>query len=472
VTGCFGKWHNGTQYPYHPRGRGFDEYYGFTSGHWGDYFSPPLDHNGEIVQGKGFIVDDLTEHAMAFMEQSKAAEKPFFCYLPIPTPHTPAQVPDEFFAKFAGADLKLRGGKAESLDKTRAVLAMCENIDWNVGRVLAKLDELKLGQDTIVVYFQDNGPNGVRWNGGMRGIKGSTDEGGVRSPLMIRWPGKIGAGLRVSQIAGAIDLLPTLADLAGVEVKGKPLDGVSLKPLLMNSGAAWAERMIFAHWGGRVSARSQGHRLDAMGRLYDIVADPGQTTDITKKTPDEAAKLSGAVEKWKREVLSELKGGQGDDRPLVVGHTEFPMTQFPARDGVGHGNIRRSAQAPNSSFFTNWIGGKDDRMTWDVEVATAGKYEAAVYYTCAAGDVGLTIELGLNGTTVRAKVIQPNDPPLRGMEHDRVKRDLESYVKDFKPLTIGMLDLKAGRGALTLRAVEVAGKAVMDVRLVTLRLVK
>src|SRR5439155_1118284 len=126
ATGAFGKWHNGLQSPYHPNDRGFDEYYGFCSGHWGDYFSPPLRHN----------------------------------------------------------------------------------------------DELKLDENTIVVYFADNGPNGWRWNGGMKGRKGSTDEGGVRSPLLVRWPKHIPVGTRVPQIAGAIDLLPTLADFAGVKVVG------------------------------------------------------------------------------------------------------------------------------------------------------------------------------------------------------------------------------------------------------------
>ena len=114
---------------------------------------------------------------------------------------------------------------------------MCENIDWNVGRVLAKLDELKLAENTIVVYFSDNGPNGWRWNGGMKGRKGSTDEGGIRSPLLIRWPGQIKPGTKVTQIAGAIDLLPTLADLAGVQVAGDQAAG---RP--QPEAAAWPAR--------------------------------------------------------------------------------------------------------------------------------------------------------------------------------------------------------------------------------------
>ena len=145
------------------------------------------------------------------------------------------QVPDKFYEKFADAKLQLRHRdlKKEVLPVTRAALAMCENIDWNVGRVLKKLDELKLADNTIVIYFSDNGPNSYRWNGGMKGRKGSTDEGGVRVPMLVRWPGQIKPGTKIEQIAGAIDLLPTLADMAGISLDKKtPLDGISLKPLL------------------------------------------------------------------------------------------------------------------------------------------------------------------------------------------------------------------------------------------------
>src|ERR1051326_2904466 len=107
ATGCFGKWHNGSQWPYHPNARGFDEYYGFTSGHWGEYFDPPLEHNGEFVRGKGFIADDLTDHALAFIQQNQA--RPFLCYLPFNTPHSPFCVPDEYWNRFKDAPIALRG---------------------------------------------------------------------------------------------------------------------------------------------------------------------------------------------------------------------------------------------------------------------------------------------------------------------------------------------------------------------------
>ena len=194
ATAAFGKWHNGMQYPYHPNGRGFQEFYGFCSGHWGNYFSPPLERNGELVRGEGFMVDDFTNHALQFIEAHR--EKPFFVYLPYNTPHSPMQVPERWWDEFANKELALRhrDPEREVVPHTRAALAMCENIDWNVGRILKRLEELALADNTIVLYFCDNGPNGSRWNGGMRGRKGSTDEGGVRSPMLIRWPRKIKAG--------------------------------------------------------------------------------------------------------------------------------------------------------------------------------------------------------------------------------------------------------------------------------------
>ena len=474
ATGAFGKWHNGTQHPYHPNARGFDEYFGFCSGHWGNYFNPVLEHNGRIVRGRGFIIDDLTDHALAFIEQNK--DRPFLCYLPYNTPHSPFQVPDRFYEKFRDCPIRMRhrDPDKEELGKTRCALAMCENIDWNVGRVLGKLDALKLADNTIVVYFSDNGPNSWRFNGGMKGRKGSTDEGGVRVPCLVRWPGRVKPGTKIPQIAGAIDLLPTLADLAGIVPPAtrpldgrsrKVLDGRSLKPLLLGTAGDWSDRMIFSHWRGKVSVRTQQYRLDHRGALFDMKADPGQRRDIRKQKPEVAAKLSAAVAAWKKDVLPDPQ----DDRPFTVGHA--PTTPLPARDGEPFGGVKRSARAPNCSFFTHWTS-PEDKMTWDVEVGTGGQYEAVVYYTCPEQDVGSTVELSFRGSRVRAKVTEAHDPPLVGAKEDRVPRQGESYVKDFRPLRLGTLRLQKGRGALTLRAVEIPGKQVMDVRAVMLTLQK
>ncbi|MBX2875744.1 MAG: arylsulfatase [Saprospiraceae bacterium] len=468
-TAAYGKWHNGMQGPYHPNARGFDEFYGFCSGHWGNYFSPMLEHNGVITKGEGFLVDDLTNQAMDFITQHR--EDPFFVYLPYNTPHSPMQVPERFWEKFADKPLSLHSQDTSKENELhmKAALAMCENIDWNVGRLMEKLEALDLTEETIVIYFSDNGPNGWRWNGGMKGRKGSTDEGGVRSPFFIQWRGTIPAEMNISPIAAGIDILPTLADLAdiGVETR-KPLDGISLAPLLLKDPPAWSDRMIFSHWRGNVSVRNQGFRLDKDNQLYDMTADPGQSQDVSEANAAVATELKAAKEKWMAEVMSELN--PDEKRPFLIGHPDFEWTQIPARDGLAHGNIERSNRWPNCSFFTNWVAA-EDKITWEVEVMEEGDFEVIVYYTCPPEDVGSDFELSFLDQRLAGKIEEANDPPLRGMEHDYVERQ-ESYVKDFKPLSIGEIHLPKGAGELVLQATSIPGKQVMDFRLIMLRRVQ
>ncbi len=467
ATGAFGKWHNGTQYPNHPNAQGFDEYYGFTSGHWGHYFSPLLDHNGSFVKGNGYITDDLTDKAMAFIEQQVHNEKPFFAYIPYCTPHSPMQVPDQYWNRFKDKQLKLhhREPEKEQPDHLRAALAMCENVDWNVGRVLEKLNSLGITDDTIVIYFSDNGPNGIRWNGDMKGKKGSLDEGGVRSPFLIRWPGHLPAGHQVNQIAGAIDLFPTLTDLAGIKrPEPKPIDGVSLKPLMMNSAVDWPERMIFSSLRQRVSVRTDQYRLSHEGQLYDIHADPGQRKDIAKQKPQIAEKLNQAVADWKQSVWPQ--GYPESSRPFLIGYDGARSTQLPVRDAISHGDIKRSSRHPNCSYFYHWTNTRDS-ITWNADVVEAGVYEVVLYYTCPQADIGSTVELSFQGSKLQGQISQAHDPPLEGAAQDRAKRS-ESFVKDFKPMVLGKITLPKGTGLLTLRALEVPASQVMDFRLLIL----
>ena len=465
-TAAFGKWHSGMQFPYHPNARGFDEFYGFCSGHWGNYFNPMLEHNNQLVKGNGFIIDDLTERAMRYIEGNK--ENPFFVYLPYNTPHSPMQVPDRWWNKFKNMEFPDDHPKLQPKYKqhARAALAMCENIDWNVGRLLSKLDELKLSENTIVIYFCDNGPNGNRYNGGMRGRKGSTDEGGVRSPLFVRWPAKIKPGTQIPQISAAIDLLPTLADLSGIEVSGtKPLDGISLAPLLLGNRVGWSPRTLFHQWRNNISVRTQQYRLDSKGNLYNIPADPGQKNPINSAKPGITKRLSDLAKKFRSEMLVDY-GKEFDNRPFIIGHPDAVRTQIPARDGVPHGNIKRSNRFPNDSFFYNWTS-LEDSITWDCEVGKTGTYKVEIFYTCPKDDVGSTIELSFNNSKLKGNIIEAHDPPLSGMKEDRFVR-VESYVKDFKRMTLGNVKLKKGKGVLKLQASNIPGNQVMDFRLLLL----
>jgi arylsulfatase A-like enzyme len=474
ATGAFGKWHNGSQWPYHPNARGFDEFYGYTSGHWGEYVDPPLERNGRMERARGYIVDVTTDAALDFIARHK--DGPFFCYVPFTTPHSPWSVPEKYWSRFRNKSLARRGTQPELdvIDHTRVVLAMMENLDDNVGRVLRRLEDLNLARNTIVVFLSDNGPNSSRWNGGMKGRKASTDEGGVRSPLFIRWPQELPAGRVVPQIAGAIDILPTLTSLANVaRVGDRPLDGRDLSPLLRGAPVDWPDRMLWAHWSGRTSVRTPRYRLDHDGRLYDMVADPGQTTNVADAQPGVTRQLRDAVDAWRADVFDGRPAAAADSlvdpRPIPVGYREFPVTMLPARDGDPRGGVRRSASAPNSSYFVDWRT-LDGRMVWDLDVQTAGDYEVVIDYTCPTADAGATIELALGPSLLTGTVTPGWDPPLYTNQDTVPRPSGESRMKEFRPLRLGVLRLPAGRGSLVLRALEIPGHTVMDVRRVTLTL--
>ncbi len=484
VTGIFGKWHNGSQWPYHPLARGFDTFWGYTSGHWGEYFDAPLENNGVMKPSKGYIVDVLTDKALQFIDHNK--DKPFLCYVPFTTPHSPFSVPPEDWNRFKDKPITqtATNPKDEEADATRCVWAMLENQDRNVGRILAKLKKLNLENDTIVVYFSDNGPNTSRWTGGMKGKKAMTDEGGVRSPLFIRWPGKIAAGSQVKPIAGAIDLSPTLHALAGVKRVGdKPQDGRDLTPLLnKGSDADWAPRYIFNSWANNVSVRTQTHRLDNGGNLFDMIADPGQTTPIQAKQPELAKELTAAVADWRKELgIATPAAGKGkgkaangpgnavDPRPLAIGYREFPITMLPARDGEPRGEMLRSGKAPNSSYFVNWTK-LTDSAVWNIEVVNAGTYVVALDYTCPKADIGSKVELSFEGITLKGVVAEAWDPALI-TDQDVVPRGTgESLMKPFHTMILGEVRLEPGKGELKLRATDIPGKSVMELRRVTMTL--
>ena len=463
-TSAFGKWHNGSQPPFHPNNRGFEEYYGFASGHWGNYFSPMLEHNGEVVQGNGFIIDDLTDHAIDYI--TKNQENPFLVYLALNTPHSPMQVPDIWWEKYENApiDTTHRYHEKELIDKTRAAYALCENIDWNIGRIVKTLDSLQLQENTIIIYLSDNGPNGWRWNEGLKGIKGSTDEGGVRSPLILFWKDHF-KPLVVDQLASAIDILPSLMDLAKIETKTeKPLDGKSLKPFLFGEEIPDENRVVYSHWNRNVSLRNQKYMLDQNNELYDLETDPGQNHPITATNDSILAEMMKLKTNWTQSVLSELDRDREEIFP--VGFKDSKFTLLPARDGVPHGSIKRSSIHPNSSYFTNWTSTQDS-VTWDTEVLTSGEYKATVYYAGKESSVGSTLLLRQGKNEVSTSVNEANDSDFVAAEFDRSPRS-ESYEKDYKPLEIGTIHLDKGRHPLVMKAPDIKGTEFIEVRLLVL----
>ena len=386
ATACYGKWHNGMQYPYHPNARGFDDFYGFCSGHWGNYVDPMLEHNGAIVKGEGFLIDDFTNRGIDFIQKNK--HTPFFLYLPYNTPHSPMQVPEQWWNEVKDIALPSLGKEQSEADSnfTRAALAFTKNIDWNVGRILEALKDQGLEENTIVIYMSDNGPNSWRWNGGMKGKKGHLDEGGVRSPFMVQWKTHLPAGRTVKGIASARDILPTLAEAAGYSgAFTNPIDGQSLLPELRGETGRPSDRYIISHWRGHTSIRSQEFRLSSNDELFNMTADPSQTKEVSSAYKEVWEALKQVKTQWEREVMVELP--EEDTRTFPVGHPDFAFTQLPARDARFSGTIKRSNRWPNCSFLTNWINTQDS-ISWAVEVLEAGSYEAMIYYTCKEDAVG------------------------------------------------------------------------------------
>ncbi|MBA7679206.1 hypothetical protein ES703_87490 [subsurface metagenome] len=465
ATGCFGKWHNGAHYPYNPNGQGFDEFLGFCCGHWNNYFDTTLEHNGRLVKTKGYITDVLTDAAIQFIEKNK--NRPFFCYVPYNAPHSPFQVPDKYFDKY----------KARGLDdKLSCIYGMCENIDDNLGRILKRLDELKLSDNTIVFFLTDNGPNSNRYNGGMKGRKGSVHEGGIRVPMFIRWPGHVKRGANVTQIAAHIDIFATIIELCGAAMpKTLPQDGVSLVPLLKGQTDDWPDRMLFTFRSPRGSnvpgsVRTQRWRAVKAGKrweLYDMSSDPGQKENVAKKYPKIVKKLSAAYEAMAGDVT---KAGF-DALPIPIGYSHWPMVTLPGHEAFLEPPSKKGISYKGragwaNDYVTNWTS-TEAYPWWEVEVVGAGRFEVTLMYICSKENVGVKVRVEIGGKSLEGVVSKAHNPdPIPSP--DRVRRG-EVYEKIWAPLTLGTVKLSKGRTKLVVKALEIPGNKAFDLKAVRLR---
>ncbi len=474
-TGCFGKWHNGEQFPYTPPGQGFDEFLGFHNGHINNYFDSELIRGAQPTPTRGYITDVLTDEAMRFVRANR--NRPFLCYLAYNAPHSPFQVPNRYFDKF----------KAKGLDDAVAAFyGMCENIDDNVGRLLAVLDETGLARDTIVLFLTDNGGTaGVKlYNAGMRGGKVSVHEGGCRVPLFVRWPAKLAKPRVVQQIASHIDIYPTLLDLCGVpRPAGPPIDGVSLRPLLEGRESAWPERVLFTHnpisetnrYPGAV--RTQRYRLvreirgpgggskakpnDAGAlawQLYDMEADPGETRDLSQQS-EVVGRLSRLYEDW----LDDVSRGGLRRFPIPVGYAEENPVTLHAPQAYFNGRLRFFA---GPGFAHDWLTGWTDaasKVWFEIDVLRAGDYDVALRYACPAADAGSKIRATTGNASLDAVVTATEAPVIPLPHRDEVGRE-RCVNRQWGTLKLGRMMLPAGRNTLTIEAVSRPGGQVMELK--------
>lgn len=466
-TGCFGKWHNGSFYPETPRGQGFDEDLGFHYGVFPVYFDPVLQHNGKPVRKEGYITDILTEGALDFMEGASKGGEPFFCYLSYNAPHTPALVPEPYFQRFKEQYLG---------DREAALHGMVANLDDNIGRLLVALREWGIEEETLILFMTDNGPNSRRYNAGMKGRKAHYDEGGVRVPAFLRWPGSLESGTRVERRLAHIDILPTLADLLGLDgTADLELDGRSFRALLEDPHAPWPDRvlMTFPFGQGEVLRQRGAARTerwaavmrDGQWKLYDLLADPRQTTDVKDHYPWVMETLEARY--WER--FEDVTAGQDfGPTPIPVGHPEAPEIIMEGHDATlvnqDEGGIGYNFWA---GFAHHWINGWTNPRAypeWLGTCVSAGEYEIALQYAMAEENAGVRLEVAIAGEVLPVRIDTPFDP--EPVEQPWIVPDeADKYAsKDWRFQPVGTVILPEGPFTVRVRLIEYPGEASIELK--------
>ena len=444
TTGCFGKWHNGRYYLQHPNRQGFDEFVGFPVGHLGYYFDAYFLHNDEEKQSSGYTSDYFTGQATEFIERNK--ENPFLCYVSYNVPHSPFQVPGKYFSKYREA----------GLDSTLScVYGMVENMDENIGSILEKLEELNIAENTIVIFFSDNGPNTYRYNGGMKGRKGSVDEGGVRVPFYIKWRDIIKPGI-TEQLAQDIDIMPTVSGLCGIKYEPvKPLDGIDLSEIIKGKKKP-LDRYIFSRQGNQVlencnsSVRNNRYRLVLTRKdtlLFDMKNDPSQVTDIFDIETNTGLLLLSELVKLNNELVSAY-------RPVTTieaGFREEKSFTLPVQDAALSGKVKYSSIHPNQSHTENWIQ-NGDSILWTLNIHNKGTYRVEVQYGCTATETGSLLSLITGSGQVFFKISEPFESAVLP-DRDFVTRS-ESVERTWSWMDVGTITLNAGKEEIALKLIN------------------
>ncbi|MDZ4797100.1 MAG: arylsulfatase [Bryobacteraceae bacterium] len=418
-TGIFGKWHLGDTFPYRPEDRGFQEAVGFPSSHIGsapdawnnDYQDDTYMHNGKRAPYKGYCTDVFFDEATRWIRAS--GDKPFFAYIPTNAPHGPLFVPDKYKEPYRHLAPALA-----------SFFGMIANIDENIGKLEASLTEAGLRENTIVVFLTDNGATAgfTFYNAGMRGQKTALWEGGHRTPLFLRWPGKKLAEPRdIDELTTVQDILPTLSELCGLAGPATGLNGISLAPLLRGVARVLPDRNVVIQFGrmnvgcpeyGDAVVLWKKWRLVSLSELYDIAKDPAQKDNVIEKNPALAERLRAHYDAWWAQVQPRLSSfepvyiGAPEENPVMLSPTEWADSFFDQgvqirtglpRNGVWHINVVRGG--PYEFVLRRWPKGVDVSLRAELPAHKGewGGYPAGVALPVASA------ELSVAGRIVRQK---------------------------------------------------------------------
>lgn len=439
-TSYFGKWHNGAQYPHNPVGQGFEYFFGFCAGHWNNYFDTHLEFEGEMIKTKGYISDVLTDSAIAEIQRHKNI--PFFQYISFNTPHSPFQVPDQYFNKYR---------KKGFDNKTAAIYGMVENIDDNVARLLKTLEETGLTEKTIVIFMSDNGPNSWRYNGNMRGKKAWVDEGGVRVPFFMKIPWLNDKEILIKEMTAHIDILPTLVNLCGLELPvGLELDGIDLSPYIYDRRDKIPGRFIYTDrglglkrpWAIRSNKYLLAVKKDTF--LYDLETDPYQKKNIAK---DHLRIVENYINRYNR-WYNEVTAFGLTPPPIEIGHLKAPVIRLPAHEAKRshHVNFKEGHGWAND-WFINFKNPKDS-ISWTVKVIKEGEYDVLVLLNSPKENIGRELILTSN-VIMKKQALEKAYFAQEIPSRDRVERK-EVYERDWPELIFEEVYLEKGEYDLVL----------------------
>ncbi len=305
-TIAIGKWHQGDEEKHFPLNRGFNQFYGFISGHrdFVSYKTPPnaircLYNNREVVPEKNitYLTDMFTDKATSFIKENKKA--PFFIYLAYNAVHVPMQAKKELMDRYA--HIKDTG--------RRAYAAMMTSLDDGIGVIMKTLKENKLDHNTLVFFINDNGATAANSsnNGYLRGMKGSNWEGGIRVAFLMKWPGKVAANKIYNQPVSSLDILPTALAAANGNQKGtNKLDGKNLLPYLNSPGKTMPHDALFWRSGINAAVRAGKWKLIRVNAkpplLFDLDKDVSETSDLANANPEKVKELLTKLSDWEKGI--------------------------------------------------------------------------------------------------------------------------------------------------------------------------
>ncbi|MEM6768977.1 MAG: sulfatase-like hydrolase/transferase [Bacteroidota bacterium] len=470
-TGLFGKWHNGATAPYDPAGQGFDEFLGFTLGHFNDYFNGELQNeNNELVPFNYDLTDLLTDTAAAFMLES---DQPFFTMLTYQAPHTPIQVADDHWNA-----VKSRGLS----DYNTGIYAMVESIDEQIGRLLGIMEKAGKLDNTVVIFSTDNGPNGDRFRKGLKGTKGHVDEGGVRVPFGVRFPGNHPAnGRQFPAYAGHIDLLPTLLDYLGEEVP-MGIDGLSLMPLLDDDRFTYydynrplygfKQNYNFSPYPGRLRNRNFLYILrdEDQHELYRIDKDEVQSTNIMETTEaflEQHRQIGREMAERYAKFAAKVARPELVAPPVNVDAARGPLRLL-AHEGEPRGTTRFQDQYGWANDFFVDLG--TDGAYWPIETEVAATYSVMIRYHLAANQAHSTGSVEprtLVLSTDKGNAVKASLAPAITAQipvADRTPRK-EVYPRQWAEARVSGLRLEPGATELSISAPAAKGLWVKEITL-------